>query len=104
MGESTYTCIINKPMDITDFYTIETPPPSSSTSKDSIDESLLLIQSKNKLKSSTTTTHSGLQSNHAIICSTSKSTLKTNANTIKDDEVIFLTIFNKNILINRIHL
>jgi len=100
MGESTSTCIINKPMDITDFYTIETPPPSSSTSKDSIDESLLLI----KLKSSTTTTHTGLQSNHAIICSTSKSTLKTNANTIKDDEVIFLAIFNKNILINRIHL
>ncbi len=90
-------------MDITDFYTIETPPPSSSTSKDSIDESLLLIQSKNKLKPSTTT-HTGLQSNHAIICSTSKSILKTNANTIKDDEVIFLTSFNKNILINRIHL
>ncbi|CAF3943931.1 unnamed protein product, partial [Rotaria sp. Silwood1] len=34
---NTYLCIPNKSMDITDFYTIETPP--SSSSNDSTDES-----------------------------------------------------------------
>ncbi len=50
MSEYTYVCIQNKSMDITDFYTIETPPPSSSTSKDSIDESIFLFQTKQRLK------------------------------------------------------
>jgi hypothetical protein len=74
-----------KPMDIADFYTIETPP-SSSTSKDSTDEFLLSIQSKKKLKLSTT--NIGQKSTNTIICSTSKSTLTTNPVIIKDNEVI----------------
>ncbi|CAF3519896.1 unnamed protein product [Adineta steineri] len=75
-------------MDITDFYTIETPPSSSSTSKDSTDESssLLLFQSKNKFKLSSSKTNIEQTSNHAIICSTSTSSLPTNSSTIKDDE------------------
>ncbi len=75
-----------KPMDIADFYTIETPPSSSSTSKDSTDEFLLSIQSKKKLKLSTT--NIGQKSTNTIICSTSKSTLTTNPVIIKDNEVI----------------
>jgi hypothetical protein len=75
-------------MDITDFYTIETPPPSSSTSKDSIDESLLSFQSKKKFKLSTTNIRQ--ESNNTIICSTSKSPLKTNSITTKNAEVIIV--------------
>jgi hypothetical protein len=78
-----------KPMDITDFYTIETPP-SSSTSKDSTDELLSSFQLKNKFKFSTTNIKQ--KSNHVIICSTSKSNLTINPITIKHDEVTFLKI------------
>lgn len=79
-------------MDITDFYTIETPP-SSSTSKDSTDESLSSFQTKNKLKLSTTNLRK--KAINTIICSTSKSTLTTNPIRIKNNEVIFLAIFNR---------
>ncbi len=74
-----------KQMDISDFYTIETPP-SSSTSKDSTDEYLSSIQSKKKLKLSIT--NIGQKSTNSIICSTSKSSLTTNPVIIKDNEVI----------------
>jgi hypothetical protein len=76
-------------MDITEFYTIETPP-SSSTSKDSIDESLLLssFQTKNKFKLLTPNIKQ-----KSIICSTSKSTLSTNPISIKNDEVTFYKIY-----------
>jgi hypothetical protein len=72
-------------MEITEFYTIETPPSSSSTSKDSTDE-LFLSKTKYKL----TTTNIGQQSSHGFICSSSsKSPLTTNPITIKDDQVKF---------------
>jgi len=78
-------------MDITDFYTIETPPSSSSTSKDSTDESTSSCQSKNKLKLSTT--NIGQISNNNIICSTSKSNLTINPTNTKDNQVIILLLF-----------
>ncbi|CAF3494651.1 unnamed protein product [Rotaria sordida] len=71
-------------MDITDFFTIETPP-SSSTSKDSTDESLSSFQSKNKFKLSKTNIEQ--KSNDSNICSTLKSTLISNSIPIKDDEL-----------------
>ncbi|CAF2393744.1 unnamed protein product [Rotaria sp. Silwood2] len=83
---STYICIPNKSMDITDFYTIETPP-SSSTSKDSTDESLSSFQSKNKFKLSRT--NIGQTPNHSNTCSTLKSTLISNSISSKDDEFDF---------------
>ncbi|CAF0751605.1 unnamed protein product [Rotaria sordida] len=73
-------------MDITDFFTIETPP-SSSTSKDSTDESLSSFQSKNKFKLSKTNIEQ--KSNDSNICSTLKSTLISNSIPIKDDEFDF---------------
>jgi hypothetical protein len=79
-------------MDITDFYTIETPPSSSSTSKDSTDESLSSFQSKNKLKLSTKNIGQ-ISNNNTIICSTSKSNLTINPINIKDNEVNILLLF-----------
>ncbi len=90
----------NKSMDITDFYTIETPPSSSSTSKDSIDESLLLLKSTKKMKLSTTNIEQISNNNNNIICSTSKSTLTINPINSKDNEVIILIIFNKYIFLS----
>ncbi|CAF1214624.1 unnamed protein product [Rotaria magnacalcarata] len=83
MTDSTYICISNKSMNITDFYTVETPP-SSSTSKDSTDESLSSFQTKTKLKLSRTNIRQ--TSNHPSICSTLQSNLISNSIPIKDDE------------------
>jgi len=83
--------IQNKPMDITDFYTIETPPSSSSTSKDSIDESLSPFQLKKKLKLSTINIEQ--ISNNKTICSTSNSTSTINSINIKNNQVILLLLF-----------
>jgi hypothetical protein len=38
------------PLNMTDFYAIETPPSSSSTSKDSLDESISSFNSKKRMK------------------------------------------------------
>ncbi|CAF4935320.1 unnamed protein product, partial [Rotaria sp. Silwood1] len=79
---NTYLCIPNKSMDITDFYTIETPP--SSSSKDSTDESFSSFQSRNKFKLSRTNIEQ--KPNHSNICSTLKTNLISNSIPIKDDE------------------
>lgn len=90
MSESTYICMPNKSMDISEFYTIETPP-SSSTSKDSTDESLILLQTKHNLKLSTKRCEP--KSNHTSVCSTLKSTVLTNTTSIKEDEVSFDIVY-----------
>ncbi|CAF1576062.1 unnamed protein product [Adineta ricciae] len=75
MSESIVIYTPSKPMDVRDFYTIETPP-SSSTSKDSIDE---LCPTKTKYKLSTA-------KNNPILCSTSNLGLITISNSNKEDE------------------
>ncbi|CAF3388318.1 unnamed protein product [Rotaria sp. Silwood1] len=90
---NTYLCIPNKSMDITDFYTIETPP--SSSSKDSTDESFSSFQSRNKFKLSRTNIEQ--KPNHSNICSTLKTNLISNSIPIKDDEIniMYISIIDK---------
>jgi len=51
---------LHKNLNMTDFYTIETPPPSSSTSKDSLDAT---YRTKNRIK--LVSTHLGQISNQS---------------------------------------
>ena len=81
----------NRSMNMTDFYTIETPP-SSSTSKDSTDEFLSAIQSNKKFKLSTDKEEQ--KSTKTIRCSTS---IPTNSGLTENHQVSFLR--ERNVLI-----
>jgi hypothetical protein len=75
MNENLHKYRSNIKLNMTNFYSIETPPSSSSTSKDSIEESLSLFQSKYRVKLGTT--NIGQKSNHEILSTSNSMTIIT---------------------------